>query len=209
MNDIKEYIDPLRPEEAGQTITISDKGGYDNIGEKLVPLDLSDALALIGRMKEAHLAALAEKDDQIANLLKKLERSNDAWIRGQEQIATLIARLHTRGDIETDEEKALKEEQRITLIDDLGTANGKIATLTGERDLWKFRAIAVAAHLDYETMSTDIKKWVDEYKKAHEALTAENKRLREALDTIESMATDTTHDIQGIAQAALKEGGKP
>jgi len=32
--------------------------------------------------------------------------------------------------------------------------------------------------------------------------------LKEALDTIESMATDTTHDIQGIAQAAIK-GGKP
>jgi len=36
-------------------------------------------------------------------------------------------------------------------------------------------------------------------------LTAENKRLRDALDTIESMATDTTHDIQGIAQAAIKK----
>jgi len=34
-------------------------------------------------------------------------------------------------------------------------------------------------------------------------LTVENKRLKEALDTIESMATDTTHDIQGIAQTAL------
>ena len=61
MNDIKEYTNPLRPEEAGQTMI--DKGGYDNIGEKLVPLDLSDALALIGRMKADHLAALAEKDN--------------------------------------------------------------------------------------------------------------------------------------------------
>jgi hypothetical protein len=35
-------------------------------------------------------------------------------------------------------------------------------------------------------------------------LTAENKELREALDTIESMATDSSLDIQGVAQDALK-----
>jgi chromosome segregation ATPase len=35
-------------------------------------------------------------------------------------------------------------------------------------------------------------------------LTAENKGLREALDTIESMATDSSLDIQGVAQDALK-----
>jgi len=31
----------------------------------------------------------------------------------------------------------------------------------------------------------------------------ENRRLREALDTIEGMATDTTFDIQKVAQQAL------
>jgi hypothetical protein len=41
------------------------------------------------------------------------------------------------------------------------------------------------------------------------ALIAERDRLREALDTIEGMATDVTYDIQKIAQAALRqtEGG--
>lgn len=42
--------------------------------------------------------------------------------------------------------------------------NREILALKEERDLWKDRAIAMAAHLDYEIMTGDIKKWVDEYR---------------------------------------------
>lgn len=39
----------------------------------------------------------------------------------------------------------------------------------------------------------------------NERMEREIERLRNALDTIESMATDTSTDIQGVAQKALKE----
>jgi len=39
-----------------------------------------------GIMLSDHLAAIKEKDEQFATLLKKLERSNDAWISAKEEI---------------------------------------------------------------------------------------------------------------------------
>ena len=65
----------------------------------------------------------------------------------------------------------------------------RIEELEAERDTWHDRAIAVAAHLDYETTCDNIKIWVYEHKKKVRAidkrieeLEAENKRLRELVD---------------------------
>jgi len=117
MNDIKEYINPLRPEEAGQTMI--DKGGYDNIGEKLVPLDLSDALALIGRMEADHLAALAEKDEQ----LRRARKSETTWLTAyQEKVRGMEEQI-----------AALKEDFE-AMARTAGLQAEEIATLTAERD---------------------------------------------------------------------------
>ena len=59
-----------------------------------VALDLSDAVALIEQQQQEIAALKAEADA----LLKKLERSNDAWIRGQKEIAKLKAEVARRED---------------------------------------------------------------------------------------------------------------
>ena len=51
---------------------------------------------------------LAEEN---ADLLKKLQRSNDAWIRGREQIAALKA--------ERDNERKIKEAEKKILLDEV------------------------------------------------------------------------------------------
>jgi len=62
---------------------------------------------------------LAEEN---ADLLKKLQRSNDAWIRGREQIAALKA--------ERDNERKIKEAEKKILLDEV--AENKRLRETGE-----------------------------------------------------------------------------
>ena len=85
-----------------------------------------------------YLAALAEKDEQIAALEAAVKEKDDR-IHGYEQ--------YFRGDS--------------TLINDM---NKQIAALTNEMDKWKSRAIATALHIPQDTLCGDIQGWVGEYK---------------------------------------------
>ena len=98
----------------------------------------------------------------------------------------------------------------------------RIGELEAERDTWHDRAIAVAAHLDYETTCDNIKIWVYEHKekvraidKRIEDLEDENKRLRELVDGAQEVVEvfqyyspggeDWRAEWLAKAQEALKE----
>ena len=89
----------------------------------------------------------------------------------------------------------------------------RIEELEAERNTWHDRAIAVAAHLDYETICADIKTWVYEHKekvramdKRTEELEAENKKLREAIKNIaDDMAVC---DYCDACQETVRDAGR-
>ena len=90
-----------------------------------IALDLSDAVALIEQQQEEIAALKAEADA----LLKKLERSNDAWIRGQKEIAKLkteAQELHDKYGLLWDQIAALKaeNERMLEALEDLWRCPG-------------------------------------------------------------------------------------
>lgn len=53
----------------------------------------------------------------------------------------------------------------------------EIAALKADRDLWKDRAVVVAAHLDYEVLCGDIQQWVKQFRTNNQRQAEEIKRL--------------------------------
>ena len=103
--------------------------------------------------------------------------------------------------------KAIEEEVD-RLINICKDRNAEITTLQVERDRLKVENQQLHDVCQEEMKSLkdtaleEIKKLKAELAEARREI----ERMRDALDTIEGMATDTTFDIQGVAKAAL--GGK-
>jgi hypothetical protein len=99
----------------------------------------------------------------------------------------------------------LKEQEEIVAgIGPITCRNGKIHDLDSDDDCFFCKLDILTADRDRQDARYDsLDKVRCELAYDNGDLRIECDRLREALDTIEGMATDTTYDIQGIAQAAL------
>jgi regulator of replication initiation timing len=162
-----------------------------------------------------HLATLEEagkeKDKEIARLRSfmkpdDVEEYNSLRAETEEdrlRIATLEA---TVGEKEAVIGRLAKtnEDRLKTITAYYPIVDGLKAEIAAARETVADQQIElVTLRRDYERVSG----LLVEAREKNAILTTENERLREALDTIESMATDSTFDIQGIAKATLK--GEP
>jgi chromosome segregation ATPase len=134
-----------------------------------------------------------EAEADIRTLLKKLDRSNEAWTRAKEELA------------EKDAEIAYHQAVSTGCSLRVGQLEKQIASLKESIEGLNEIINGLTAELERKTVLYE--KVTDDFASEVQRLTAERDRLKKALEEIESMATIETVEIQKIAQAAIKGVG--